>query len=174
MKAAGTRRATCGTRRASVGQQPGIRWAAAGQRRQSAAVAQPKSGAKRSFDIAFLAGSSKHEEKSAFTKYKENRNKEEQRQLQPSLEVDVEAKSSTKVATPTSSEKPKDVVEARNYAMASSFSQQNSLNMMHFPALRKLLDITGKIIQLVVFNDSLGSMSVKWNQRVRCEMRFIF
>ena len=67
-----------------------------------------KSGSKRSFDVAFLAGSSKDDvegsrEKSAFTKYKDKNEDQPNVQSNPST----------------------------------------NLNMMHFPALRKLLDITG-------------------------------
>ena len=103
---------------------------------------QPKLGSKRSFDIAFLAGSSKIEEnvepakntketqeKSAFTKYKDNSKKSAE-----------EHGSDLQSATPISKEDDS-VITTPNFSAV--FNAQNSLNMMQFPALRKLLDITG-------------------------------
>ena len=97
---------------------------------------QPKLGSKRSFDIAFLAGSSKLEEnptvtpeKSAFTKYKDSSKKDGE-----------EHGMDQKTATPTS--KDEEEVMAMP-PFGAVFNAQNSLNMMQFPALRKLLDITG-------------------------------
>ena len=97
---------------------------------------QPKLGSKRSFDIAFLAGSSKLEEnptvtpeKSAFTKYKDSSKKDGE-----------EHGIDQKTATPTS--KDEEEVMAMP-PFGAVFNAQNSLNMMQFPALRKLLDITG-------------------------------
>ena len=105
---------------------------------------QPKLGSKRSFDIAFLAGSSKidenpvstgqtklTQEKSAFTKYKD-KNKKDAEERDDDLNT----------ATPASKEE-EDVVATPTFGAA--FNAQNNLNMMQFPALRKLLDITGTV-----------------------------
>ena len=82
----------------------------------------PKSASKRSFDVAFLTGNaeSASREKSAFTKYKDQKNNNEASATPPSEDNN---------ATPTSS-------GLNNIPF--------SPNLMQFPALRKLLDITGK------------------------------
>lgn len=83
----------------------------------------PKMGSKRSFDVAFLANSSKNEsrkEKSAFTKYENQEagaasvNQEEA----PPTSGNFRGVARNQMATPTA-------------------------NFLQFPALRKLLDITG-------------------------------
>ena len=88
-------------------------------------------GSKRSFDVAFLAGSDDTNNKSAFTKYN---NKERK------LEKDVTISSiSTNLAENTS----KTVDNTTSSMILPNVSNPN-LNMLQFPALRKLLDITGK------------------------------
>ena len=88
-------------------------------------------GSKRSFDVAFLAGSDDTNNKSAFTKYN---NKERK------LEKDVTISSiSTNLVENTS----KTVDNTTSSMILPNVSNPN-LNMLQFPALRKLLDITGK------------------------------
>ena len=89
-------------------------------------------GSKRSFDVAFLAGSDDTNNKSAFTKYN---NKERK------LEKDVTISSiSTNLAENTS----KTVDNNTTSSMILPNVSNPNLNMLQFPALRKLLDITGK------------------------------
>ena len=81
--------------------------------------------------MAFLAGSDDTNNKSAFTKYN---NKERK------LEKDVTISSiSTNLAENTS----KTVDNTTSSMILPNVSNPN-LNMLQFPALRKLLDITGK------------------------------
>ena len=69
-------------------------------------------------------------EKSAFTKYKDSQKKDED---------DIEDDKAND-ATPTTTE-----CEDTTPSFAPTpFNTHNNLNMMQFPALRKLLDITGK------------------------------
>jgi hypothetical protein len=99
----------------------------------------PKSaGFKRSFDVAFLAGSSKNPgEKSAFTKYSSsNLNKET---APTAAETGQNASYETRHGENESSSSR---MQQSGLAISSSTSGLNT--MMQFPALRKLLDITGK------------------------------
>ena len=77
---------------------------------------KPKLAAKRSFDVAFLTGNqeSATSSKSAFTKYKDQKNNNE-------------------AAPPSPEEAPPSM----------GFTGPFPPNLMQFPALRKLLDITG-------------------------------
>ena len=80
--------------------------------------------------MAFLAGSDDSNNKSAFTKYN---NKERK------VEKDVTISSTnTNLAENTSN-----TVDATSSMILPNVSNPN-LNMLQFPALRKLLDITGK------------------------------
>ena len=86
--------------------------------------AVPKSASKRSFDVAFLTGNAESKrEKSAFTKYKDQKNNNEASEATPPSPLPEDNN-----ATPTS---------------LSSGLIPFSPNLMQFPALRKLLDITG-------------------------------
>ena len=82
----------------------------------------PKSASKRSFDVAFLTGNPDSErEKSAFTKYKDQKNNNE--------------------AKTTATPPPEEATPPSRISLENQFSP----NLMQFPALRKLLDITGKL-----------------------------
>ena len=69
-------------------------------------------------------------EKSAFTKYKDSHKKDEE---------DIEDDKAND-ATPTTTE----AEDATPTFAPTPFNRHNNLTMMQFPALRKLLDITGK------------------------------
>ena len=88
---------------------------------QTEEKSKPKLASKRSFDVAFLTGNqesaSSTSNKSAFTKYKDQKNNNEA------------APPSPEEATPSIS-------------LGGPFPP----NLMQFPALRKLLDITGKCV----------------------------
>ena len=98
-----------------------------------------KSASKRSFDVAFLTGNRENEknpgsnkkEKSAFTKYKDRRNNAEE--VSEVEETFSHFMASTEGAS---------ALEDASSRISSSLTQ-STMNMMHFPALRKLLDITG-------------------------------
>ena len=80
-------------------------------------------GSKRSFDVAFLAESDDTREKSAFTKYNNKKS------VSDTLNTNV-TKEDNSINTTTT-----------NVSVANTVPP--NINMMQFPALRKLLDITG-------------------------------
>ena len=119
-----------------------------------------KSGSKRSFDIAFLAGSSKiskesdkteinqnEPEKSAFTKYKDRK----------ICETNEGTESVSVKATPLT------VQEEATPTLNIALNHQSSLNMLQFPALRKLLDITGESKDDIGLSKKLSYQSQKYS-----------
>ena len=88
-------------------------------------------GSKRSFDVAFLAESDDTREKSAFTKYN---NKERKNVPQNNINTEDNGIDTSASNLPTSNSIPPNI------------------NMMQFPALRKLLDITGMYCTCSVIN----------------------
>ena len=84
-------------------------------------------GSKRSFDVAFLAESDDTREKSAFTKYN---NKERKNNL-PENNISIEDNG----------------IDTSVSNVPSNNAIPPNINMMQFPALRKLLDITGMFIE---------------------------